>query len=75
MLDAERRLFASPRLRAVICISRMVQDDIRERFGLAVERLPIIYNAIDGEAFTPRLSAAAPPPARRCGSMTIASFS
>ncbi|MFI4888643.1 MAG: glycosyltransferase family 4 protein [Burkholderiales bacterium] len=56
-LDAERRLFASKRLKSVICISRMVQNDIRERFGIAVERLPIIYNAVDGEAFSPRLSA------------------
>jgi UDP-glucose:(heptosyl)LPS alpha-1,3-glucosyltransferase len=56
VLDAERRLFASKRLKAVICISRMVQNDIRERFGMAVERLPIIYNAVDGETFSPRLS-------------------
>lgn len=57
VLDAERRLFASRRLRAVICISQMVQDDIRERFGIPVDRLPIIYNAIDGQEFNPRLSA------------------
>ncbi|MEO9136186.1 MAG: glycosyltransferase family 4 protein [Casimicrobiaceae bacterium] len=57
VLDAERRLFASKRLKAVICISQMVQNDIRERFGMAVERLPIIYNAIDGEEFNPRLAA------------------
>jgi UDP-glucose:(heptosyl)LPS alpha-1,3-glucosyltransferase len=57
VLDAERRLFASRRLRAVICTSQMVQDDIRERFSLPVQRLPIIYNAIDGQEFSPRLSA------------------
>ncbi|MGH8802747.1 MAG: glycosyltransferase family 4 protein [Casimicrobiaceae bacterium] len=57
VLDAERRLFASQRLKSVICISRMVQNDIRERFGLPVERLPIIYNAIDGDEFSPRLTA------------------
>lgn len=57
VLDAERRLFTSRRLRAVICTSQMVRDDIRERFGLPVERLPIIYNAIDGQEFSPRLSA------------------
>jgi UDP-glucose:(heptosyl)LPS alpha-1,3-glucosyltransferase len=57
VLDAERRLFASSRLKQVICISRMVQSDIRARFGLAVERLPIIYNAIDGDEFNPRLAA------------------
>lgn len=57
LLAAERRLFASSRLKAVICISRMVQDDIRERFGMSVERLPIIYNAVDSQAFNPGLSA------------------
>lgn len=57
VLNAERRLFASSRLQAVICISQMVQNDIRERFDLPVERLPIIYNAIDGEQFSPRLAA------------------
>ena len=56
VLDAERRLFESARLKVVICISQMVQNDIRERFGLAVERLPIIYNAIDPEEFGPQLS-------------------
>ncbi len=56
VLDAERRLFASPRLRRVICISRMVRDDIRERHGLADDRLPVIYNAIDSDAFSPRLA-------------------
>jgi UDP-glucose:(heptosyl)LPS alpha-1,3-glucosyltransferase len=57
VLDAERRLFASKRLKTVICISRMVQDEIRERFGIAIDRLPIIYNAIDGDEFSPRLAA------------------
>ena len=56
MLAAERRLYASPRLRQVICNSRMVQTEIHERFGLPRERLPIIYNAIDATAFHPGLS-------------------
>jgi UDP-glucose:(heptosyl)LPS alpha-1,3-glucosyltransferase len=47
VLEAERRLYASPRLRQVICNSRMVQNEIHERFGLQRERLPIIYNAIE----------------------------
>ena len=57
MLAAERRLYASPRLREVICISRMVQSEIHERFGLAPERLPVIYNAIDPALFNPGLAA------------------
>src|SRR6476661_2829995 len=53
----ERRLFASPLLKAVICNSRMVRQDIRDRFGLPDERLPVVYNAVDSEAFSPKLRA------------------
>jgi len=56
VLGAEKRLFESPRLKQVICISRMVQDEIHERFGLPRERLPVIYNAIDGEVWNPWLA-------------------
>ena len=56
MLGAERRLFESARLSQVICISRMVQDEIHERFGLPRERLPVIYNAIDSQVFNPWLA-------------------
>ncbi|MCC6197313.1 MAG: glycosyltransferase family 4 protein [Burkholderiales bacterium] len=56
MLAAERRLYASPRLKEVICISRMVQTEIHERFGLPRERLPVVYNAIDPAVFNPGLS-------------------
>jgi UDP-glucose:(heptosyl)LPS alpha-1,3-glucosyltransferase len=55
VLAAERRLFASPRLRAVICNSRMVRDDIARRFGVAAGKLHVIYNGVDLEAFHPRL--------------------
>ena len=52
---AERRLFASPRLRAVICNSRMVAGEIRHRFGVDESRLHVIYNGIDLEDFHPAL--------------------
>ena len=55
VLAAERRLFASPRLRAVICNSRMVRDEIRAHFGTPEAKLHIIHNGIDLEAFHPRL--------------------
>ncbi|MCC6870226.1 MAG: glycosyltransferase family 4 protein [Burkholderiales bacterium] len=57
VMAAERRMFASRRLQAVICISRMVQGEIHERFGLPLDRLPIIYNAIDPARFHPGLAA------------------
>ncbi len=56
VMAAERRMFASPRLKAVICISRMVQGEVHERFGLPLERLPVIYNAIDPGVFNPGLA-------------------
>ena len=37
-LRMERQLFASPWLRAVLCNSKMVRDDIKARFGLPDER-------------------------------------
>lgn len=55
VLAAERALFASPRLRAVICNSRMVQQEIRRWFGLPESKLPVIYNGVDTERFHPRL--------------------
>jgi len=55
VLAAERRLFASPRLRAVICNSCMVRDEIRRHFGTPEEKLHVVYNGIDLETFHPRL--------------------
>lgn len=55
VLSMERRLFASPVLKAVICNSRMVRDDIQRRFGLPDEKLPVIYNAVDSDTFSPEL--------------------
>jgi UDP-glucose:(heptosyl)LPS alpha-1,3-glucosyltransferase len=52
---AERRLFSSPSLRAVICNSRMVAEEIRRRFAVSESRLHVIYNGVDLEAFNPRL--------------------
>jgi UDP-glucose:(heptosyl)LPS alpha-1,3-glucosyltransferase len=55
VMDTERRLFASPVLRAIICNSKMVRDEIRDRFSVAEEKLPVIYNGVDSEAFSPDL--------------------
>ncbi|HET9763016.1 MAG TPA: glycosyltransferase family 4 protein, partial [Casimicrobiaceae bacterium] len=55
VLDIERRLFASPALRAVICNSKMVKEEIRDRFGFADERIHVVYNAVDGDDYSPRL--------------------
>jgi len=55
VLAAERKVFESARLRAVICNSRMVRKEIRNRFGVPEAKLHVIYNGIDLEAFHPRL--------------------
>ena len=52
---AEKRMFEHPRLRAVICNSRMVREEIRRGFRIAPEKLHVIYNGIDLEHFHPRL--------------------
>ena len=58
LLAAERRLFASARLKAVICNSRMVRDDIRRHFGMAEDKLHLVYNGVDLELFNPSLKSA-----------------
>ena len=55
LLAAERELFTSPRLRAVICNSEMVRGEIRERFATAEEKLVLIRNAVDCTRFHPGL--------------------
>ena len=52
---AEKRLFESSRLRAVICNSIMVKEEVRRHFGLAEDKLHVIYNGVDLAAFHPRL--------------------
>ena len=54
-LAAEAAMFRHPKLRAVICNSRMVKDDIARRFGVAEDKLHVIYNGVDLDAFHPRL--------------------
>jgi UDP-glucose:(heptosyl)LPS alpha-1,3-glucosyltransferase len=52
---AERQLFEHPRLRAVICNSRMVADEIRRGFRIAPEKLHVVYSGVDLEHFHPRI--------------------
>lgn len=52
-LAAESAMFRHPDLRAVICNSRMVRDDIARRFGLPEQRLHVIHNGVDLEHFRP----------------------
>lgn len=54
-LAAEAAMFRHPDLRAVICNSHMVRDDIARRFPAAADKLNVIYNAIDPAEFNPGL--------------------
>ncbi len=54
-LAAEAALFRHPGLRGVICNSRMVAEDIGRRFGVAANKLNVIYNGVDLDEFHPRL--------------------
>jgi UDP-glucose:(heptosyl)LPS alpha-1,3-glucosyltransferase len=54
-LAAEKRLFQSPRLRAVICNSNMVKQELRRHFALPETKLRVIYSGVDLAAFHPRL--------------------
>jgi len=52
---AERRLFENPDLKAVICNSRMVREEIRRYFTIPDEKLRVIYSGVDIGAFHPDL--------------------
>lgn len=52
---AEQRLFRSPRLRAVICNSNMVKNEIVRHFGLPEEKLRVIYSGVDTAVYHPQL--------------------
>jgi len=54
-LAAEAAMFRHPNLKAVICNSKMVRDDIARRFGVPDDKLHVIYNGVDLEVFHPHL--------------------
>jgi UDP-glucose:(heptosyl)LPS alpha-1,3-glucosyltransferase len=56
---AERAMFEHPNLRAVICNSRMVRDEILRHFRVEPGKLHVIYNGVDTEHYHPRERAAA----------------
>lgn len=56
-LAAEAAMFRDSGLRAVICNSAMVRDDILRRFGVPAEKLHVIHNGVDLDFFHPGLRA------------------
>lgn len=57
LLRAEARMFAHPQLRAVICNSLLVRDEIVAHFGIAADKLHVVHNGVDQQRFHPRLRA------------------
>ncbi len=55
VLAAEERLFRSARLKAVVCNSRMVRDEIKRNFGLPDQKLHVIYSGVDTAVYHPDL--------------------
>jgi UDP-glucose:(heptosyl)LPS alpha-1,3-glucosyltransferase len=55
---AEKQMLEHPRLKAVVCNSRMVREDIQRAFAIAPEKLHVIYNGVDVEHFNPATRAA-----------------
>lgn len=56
MLAAEKAMFAHPALRAVICNSQMVADEIVHFYGVDRDKLHVIYNGVDTTVFHPGLA-------------------
>ena len=52
LLSLERRIFSDPKLIAQ-CVSRMVQREISERYGVPQTRLPVIHCGVDVTRFAP----------------------
>jgi UDP-glucose:(heptosyl)LPS alpha-1,3-glucosyltransferase len=53
ILRAEREMFAHPALRAVVCNSDMVRDEIARIYGVPADKLTVIRNGIDLQRFRP----------------------
>ncbi len=54
-LEVEKQLFNSPQLKAVICNSKMVQNEIKSYFPAAAHKTRVIYSSVDFSIFSPNL--------------------
>ncbi|MCX5906577.1 MAG: glycosyltransferase family 4 protein, partial [Deltaproteobacteria bacterium] len=54
LLFLEKRLFQSPRLKRIIANSRRGKEEIRRHYGVAEEKIEVIYNGVDLEVFNPK---------------------
>ena len=55
VMQAEKEMFEHPSLKAVICNSRMVKDEIIREFDISASKIHVIYNCVDLDKFNPGL--------------------
>lgn len=55
LINTERAMFTSPKLRAVICNSAMVKADILRHFSVDESKLRVILSGVDQQKFHPGL--------------------
>ena len=55
ILHTEKKLFTNPQLRAVICNSKMVKNEIIHYFPDIKDKLHVIYNGVDTDYFHPKV--------------------
>ena len=65
VMDSEKAMFEHSNLKAVICISEMVRNDILQEFDISPDKLRVIYNCVDHERFNPSLKSTFRPIIRR----------
>ena len=53
LMALERRIFSEQSTRLFVANAEMVKRDVRARFGLAEERVRVVYNGVDLERFHP----------------------
>nr|BAG69727.1 glycosyltransferase family 1 [uncultured bacterium] len=57
VMGAEREMYQAPELKAVICNAAMIKQEIIDDFGVAADKIHVIYNSIDSNRFVPAQSA------------------
>lgn len=55
VMKAEKAMFEHPNLKAVICNSRMVKNEILHEFDIDESKVHVIYNCVDLDRFNPEL--------------------
>ena len=56
ILRQEAAMLASPALKAVICNSLLIRDEMQRYYGVAADKLVVIENGVDLDDFHPRLA-------------------